>query len=499
MRQGVTTTQLEPIRERICGPEPLLLIEAPAGYGKTHEAVFAAQRIAPMLPDGRKVLFLTHTNAARETFNRRLRGGAAVMKTIHSLAAELVELYAVALGLPRPLDPFHGRPAFGDMIRLATDILRRRPEVALGLAARYPTILVDEYQDCNQDQHAFIQQIAAAAPTRLRLFGDDLQAIYDFDGVPVDFAAMIKNSPTVRLATPWRWRDQEEMRTFLVAARRALVAGEPVDLTEPPGCVTVGHWAGNVPNPGQEGFAAECIEALRPRLQEGTVVLTHHNVHALGLRKRLPRGGRYHEGADHEPARILLDRVIAAEGDYRQLVSLLAKAMSDWGQGMTKTYCDQALQICTPEGVVVGTKKKILGFARLCEGLHADPTPAQWLRCIRKILAGEHGIEGWRILRGDQLYLLSRLRPGPEDDASALLHAEARARDAIKPAPRRGFMVIHKAKGLEFDAVALPYCAGSLFKDDLPSRRRLYVAISRAQRRLHFLIPRSDPTPLLRV
>lgn len=491
--------ELEEVRERICGPEPLLLIEAPAGYGKTHEAVHAALTIAPTLPVGRKVLFLTHTNAARETFNRRLWGGAAVMKTIHSLAAELVELYAAPLDLPRPLDPFHGRPPFRDMIRLATDILERRPEVALGLAVRHPVVLVDEYQDCDEDQHCFIQAIAAAAPTRLRLFGDDLQAIYDFDGTPVDFAAMIETSPTVRLATPWRWQGQDDMRAFIVDARRALAAGEPVDLTDPPGCVTVSHWAGDVPGPGQEGYAPECIDGLGRRLGGDTVVLTNHNVHALGLRKKLPRGGRYHEGADHEPARILLDDVIAAEGDYRQLVALLVKAMTDWGQGMTKTYRAQAVEICTAGGVEVGTKKKIIEFSRLCEDLHGDPTVAQWLRCIRKVLDGDHGVDGWRILRGDQLFLLSRLRPGPEDDASALLHAEARARDAIRPAPQKGFMVIHKAKGLEFEAVALPYCAGTLFKDDLPSRRRMYVAISRAQRQIHFLIPKSDPTPLLQV
>lgn len=421
------------------------------------------------------------------------------MKTIHSLAAELVELYATPFGLPRPLDPFHGRPTFKDMIGLADEVLRRRPEVALGLAARHPVILVDEYQDCDENQHALIQQIATAAPIRLRLFGDDLQAIYDFAGVPVDFAAMLERSPTVRLSTPWRWQDQEKMGAFVVEARRALLAGEPVDLTNPPGCVTVVRWDGDVPGPGQEGFVPECIDALRHCLHEGTVALTHHNVHALGLRKRLPGNGPYHEGADHEPARVLLDQVIAAKGDYRQLAALLVKAMTDWGQGMTKGYRDQAQEICTVDGVEIGAKKKIIAFSHLCEALHAEPTVAQWLRCIRKILDGEHGVEGWRVLRGDQLYLLSRLRPGPEDDASALLHTEARARDAIRAAPKSGFMVIHKAKGLEFDAVAIPYCAGALFQDDLPSRRRLYVAISRAQERIHFLVPTSDPTPLVRL
>lgn len=491
--------ELDALRERVSGQEPLLLIEAPAGYGKTHEAVLAAKRIAQTLSTGRKVLFLTHTNAARETFNRRLWGSAAVMKTIHALAAELVDLYAAPLGLPRPLEPFRGKPSFKEMVTHAITILERRPEVALGLAARHPVILVDEYQDCNEDQHRFVQLIAGAGPTRLRLFGDDLQAIYDWDGTAVDFASMVEVSPTVRLTTPWRWRDHDQMRAFVVEARRALVAGEPVNLTDPPSCVTIHRWRGDVPGLAQEGHAPECIAALSRCLNGDTVVLTHHNVHALGLRKKLPGGGRYHEGADHEPARILLDQVVDAQGDYQLLVALLVRAMERWGQGMTKTYREQAVQICTEEGVEVGSKKKILPFSHICEQLHSEPTVQEWLRCLRKVLDGDHGIEGWKVLRGDQIYLLSRLRPGPDDDVGALLHAEARARDAIRPAPQRGFMVIHKAKGLEFEAVALPYCAGALFEDDLPSRRRMYVAISRAQRRLHFLIPENDPTPLLRI
>lgn len=495
----MTNPSLEAVQERIVGPEPLLVIEAPAGYGKTHEAVSAAEVLAPTLPTGRKVLFLTHTNGARETFNRRLGGGAAAMKTIHALAAEIVELYSAPLGLPRPLDPFREKPRFDELITLAVEILSRRLEIARGLAVRHPVILVDEYQDCVEAQGQLIELIASAAPTRLRLFGDDLQAIYEFAGTPVNFAEMAALHPTVRLTSPWRWREEDDMRQFVVEARRALAAGEPIDLRSPPKCVTVQSWAGSVPGPKQEGHAPECIDALRMCLRGDTVVLTHNNSHAMGLRRKLPGYGQYHEGADHDPARILLERVIAAEGNPEALVPILVTAMHDWGQGMTKPYRDQVAEICTRDGVVTGTKRKIVPFSRLCEALYNEPTVQCWLHCLRRVLDGEHGIDGWKVFRGDQLYLLARLRPAPDEDPSALLYAEALARNAVRSAPRKGFMVIHKAKGLEFDAVALPYCAGSLFQDDLPSRRRMYVALSRAQRRVHFLVPEGDPTPLLRL
>lgn len=493
----MTKSDLEALRERIAGPEPILLIEAPAGHGKTEEAVVAAARVAEDLPQGLEVLFLTHTNGARETFNRRLGRARAVMKTIHSLAAEVVELYAAPLGLPRPLQPFHDRPSFDDMLRLARDILGRRPEVARGLALRHPFLLVDEYQDCSRDQHALVQTIAAAAPTRLRLFGDDLQGIFEFTELQIEWKELTKLHPTLSLKTPWRWRNNPSMAKFLVEAREALLAGAPIDLRAAPGCVTVRRWEGPVPTRFEEGHAPECLDAVRSCARVGAVIITHHNPHALGLRRKLPGLGIYHEGADHEPARKVLEAVVAAQGDPQTLAGLLVSAMHRWGVGMTKPYREQVAQICQPEGVVTGTKVKILPLARLCERLYESPTTDEWLQCLRRILEGQHGVESWRVLRTDPIYLLASLRPRPEDDPVALLHGQARARDAIRSAPQKGFMTIHKAKGLEFDAVVLPYCAGSLFSEDLPSRRRMYVAISRAQSRLHLLVPNDDPTPLL--
>ena len=77
-------------------------------------------------------------------------------------------------------------------------------------------------------------------------------------------------------------------------ARAALLAGEPIDLRSPPSCVTVHRWSGPVPGPNQEGHAPACLQSLKGCCDEVTVVITHHNAHALGSQaprgRQLPRG-----------------------------------------------------------------------------------------------------------------------------------------------------------------------------------------------------------------
>jgi DNA helicase-2/ATP-dependent DNA helicase PcrA len=474
-------------------------VDAPAGHGKTEQAVRAAVRAAASLPGGCEVLFLTHTNAARTTFNQRLGRMPAAMKTIHCLAGEIVDLYAGPLGLPRPLQPVNGLPTFDAMVGLAVDILGRRPEVARGLALRHPLILVDEYQDCSVDQAALVWAIAGAAPTRLRLFGDDLQAIFEFTGSQVDWGDLTASHPSVALETPWRWSRQPAMGRFLLEARRALLAGNPVDLRAVPACVTVRRWAGDVPSPHQEGHADSCLAFVREHKRFNPMVLTLNNSNALGLRKKLAGFGSYHEGSDHDAARKVLAEVDSAAGDARELILLLVRTMHQWGTGMTKPYRDQAEEVFRGDGATLGAKKKLAEFAQMAGALYTDPSTATWLACIRKVVGGAHGVPGWKVLRGDPLFLLASVRPSPDRDSATLLHEAARARDAVRRNPGKGFMTVHKAKGLEFGTVVIPYCAGSHFPDDIPHRRRIYVAMSRAQSRLVLLVPENDPTPLLRL
>lgn len=70
---------------------------------------------------------------------------------------------------------------FDDLVVLAADLYEQYPEIAEAYAARYPYLLVDEFQDTNPAQFAIVLSLAANAKS-ISVFADDDQAIYKFAG-----------------------------------------------------------------------------------------------------------------------------------------------------------------------------------------------------------------------------------------------------------------------------------------------------------------------------
>jgi Rad3-related DNA helicase len=72
----------------------LVLVEAPAGCGKTYQGASYARDIADSLGSGR-LLILTHTHAACSVFHSRTLGvGSRVeIRTIDSLVSDLTDAY----------------------------------------------------------------------------------------------------------------------------------------------------------------------------------------------------------------------------------------------------------------------------------------------------------------------------------------------------------------------------------------------------------------------
>lgn len=72
---------------------------------------------------------------------------------------------------------------FDDLIRLAHQLLTEHPEVLEQYQARWPHVLVDEYQDTDPGQHALVELISrplAGQPRSLFVVGDGMQSIYGF-------------------------------------------------------------------------------------------------------------------------------------------------------------------------------------------------------------------------------------------------------------------------------------------------------------------------------
>jgi hypothetical protein len=79
----------------------IVVVEAPAGCGKTFQGAEYAQEIAGKIGGGR-ILILAHTHAACDVFARRARGkeGHVEIRTIDSLIGQIAAAYHLSLGLP---------------------------------------------------------------------------------------------------------------------------------------------------------------------------------------------------------------------------------------------------------------------------------------------------------------------------------------------------------------------------------------------------------------
>ena len=217
---------------------PLVLVEAPAGCGKTHQGADYARDVAA--DRSNRLLILTHTHAACSVFAERTRGsGSRVeIRTIDSLIAHIATAYHLGLGLPADVPTWARRTPDGYRhvaLRVAA-LLRRHPMIAAALARRYPVVICDEHQDCSGDQHALGMALLGQG-ARLRVFADPVQRI--FREAPLagstpaqNWDALTKQADAFEeLDTPHRWRSGcPDLGRWTLLARAALKSGGKIDL-----------------------------------------------------------------------------------------------------------------------------------------------------------------------------------------------------------------------------------------------------------------------------
>lgn len=217
-------------------------VTAPAGCGKTHLIGQALGRHASRKP----ILVLTHTNAGVAALRGRLDGAgvrpsAYRLSTIDGWCMRLLTLFPKRSGHDPDILSIQRPKADYPAIRRAAGILLRDGHIHDVLAASYDRLIVDEYQDCSEVQHAIVYY--AARSLRTCVLGDPLQAIFGFQGNSLANwdGQVCQHFPVVaELDTPWRWINagEEAFGRYLLAVRRALSTGSALDLREAPRNVT---------------------------------------------------------------------------------------------------------------------------------------------------------------------------------------------------------------------------------------------------------------------
>lgn len=498
-------TNRERTREALRSEIRNVVVTAPAGCGKTFEACRYACEAAAQLSSDQRVLFLAHTNAAVQEFVMRTRRESQRVHaaTIDSFCLDVLIPYASRLGLPAPLQHHvgHGQDSvsFRSLSSHVAQLFRRSPSIARLYADQYPVVILDEHQDASPNQHEVVELIAAAGKVRVRAFGDPMQAIYgDEDEPAVDWPSVEQGADTItELDEPQRWAEAKELGEWILAARNRLRLNRT--LPPPSGGTAVIFHSLDMSDPGFRTAASKELSRLIHKLLgecDGSLaVLGRYNQQVLQL--QVLSGGRLtlNEGVEFEDAYATLVKLQQAEGNSAALARAIVAAFNRPSCGLTKDRLTGIKQVLGKKQLANPNRKEVKLFVEQLRPVYDKPDLSTACEVIDAI--ARHPPKWLRIRHPNCFRVLGSIRPGESSDPSDCLREAIVCQKRTMRRQIRCASTIHKSKGIEFDHVVLANLGAQHFPDDGNSRRLAYVALSRARRSIHIVVPAQTPSPLL--
>ena len=505
----------EAVAKLLRSNEPLVIIEASAGCGKTYQVAAYARDIVSSVGGGR-LLILTHTHAACAVFAERTQGGGSrvEIKTIDALIAQIATAYHKSLGLPRHLSSWawhdNGK-GFDIMATKVAAFLRLRPMVACALAQRYPVVICDEHQDSSADQHSVVMALHRGGAV-LRVFGDPLQRLY---GAKTDKATRIARAgweafkadgASEKLETPHRWRDGcPVLGEWILSARTCLENGQPINLTGTlPQSLRI--LAGNNTAQTRTGYQLSREQRFPidkvVRNAEQIMILASHNDLVAALRAFWGRSIPIWEGHTRDALGALVGVLREKSGSPEAITQGLVSFVESVAVGFSDASHGHRLLEEVRNGAARSTTGKPANIQAIARCLLAEPSHvglAAALDLIRVMIEGkEAGFDSVKVDLRTEYNDAIRLGQftAPEDGFAEI----SRKRSYSRPSPpKRVLSSIHKAKGLECDNVMLMACDKNQFTSTAYAKCKLYVALSRAKRSLTLVVPDSNPSPLFKL
>lgn len=214
------------------------LVVAPAGCGKTHLITETLQH-----KQSKPYLVLTHTTAGVAALKQRLKRLGVpshnyVVSTIDGWALRVANMFPSSCNIQATVQ---NPRVFYPELRVKVNNYICAGHLAEIIKASYSRMLVDEYQDCDIQQHRLICSLSEVLPTIV--FGDPMQCIFNFGGpMPSWNEDVITRFPVItELNTPWRWVNSgtTELAQWILSCRDLLLNGQSIDLLGCPGYV---HW-----------------------------------------------------------------------------------------------------------------------------------------------------------------------------------------------------------------------------------------------------------------
>jgi hypothetical protein len=502
------------VAEALRSTAPRVIIDAPAGTGKTYQAADYARDVARQLRDGERALVLAHTHAACDVFSARVAGlGSRVrVGTFDSLIFQIASAYHRSLRLPADVRAWsidQGQNSFGALATMVHELLARSSAITGALAARHPVMICDEHQDASEDQHGIVDLLIAAG-SKARFFGDPMQAIFgsarEVQEQQLRWGRIAESADVVeQLDTAHRWASgSPALGEWVLNCRESLRAGVRVDLrAELPQGLTILRAENLAPRRGSYRLAPEerrPLDAIVRNSQlngERLLVLTPHNDTVRGLNAFWGRRLPIWEGHARDALGDLVGSCRRHDGDAVALGAALCSFLSEIGTGFgAAAFGDRFVQelrdgCARPRR---GKPAEIQGAARL---IFADPTHTgvgAALEEMHRLTNESPSFADCRIDLRREFHEAKRLRED-QDIGTVITHLTHQRRLAAGP-KESALSTVHKSKGLETrNAIVIP-CDTGHFPDNGKSRCLLYVALSRACNELTLVFPREAPSHL---
>ncbi len=419
---------------------------------------------------------------------------------------------------------------FDDLLVFALRLLEEHPDIRSHYQERFRHILVDEYQDTNILQSAFVDHLAAGHHN-LSVVGDDFQCIYTWRGSNyrniMDFPDRYPGARIVKLEQNYRSRPE------ILDVANASIRHNPDQFQkvlrptrESRRCQPKLY---DVQSDREQSAAVEQI--IRDALDEGyslndIAILYRAHFHSIDTQLMLAKA--------HIPFRITSGIGFFDQAHCKDMLALIrmTEFPSDWlsfsrvmnllhglgASGIEKLWSKMGGVYMTESG---DQRNNLLTFMTPAVRKQWEPVS----QAIADYHALNHTITG--LVGGflDALYVsyLRKTYPEPDDRIEDVreLAAEIDRRGHVRTflsdialmtnvdmegeqrrnanEPTALLSTIHQAKGLEWPVVIMLWAVEGMFPstrsmaaeaDDSEERRLFYVAVTRAREQLHIMTPR---------